>query len=77
MVYTQQRKKILRSLVKEINEFDCYYEMSDSSIKYSNGCDNKIKIESKLKDLIFSEKQSIVSRLNENGKICWKRYFNK
>lgn len=75
MVYTQQRKKILDSLVEEINKFDCYFEMSDSTIKYSIGYANKIKIIAKLKECVPPEKKHILERLNEFGKLSWERYF--
>jgi len=77
MVYTQERKKILGSLVKEIDEFDLYYEMSDSISVWNRGHNAHTKIKLKLLDLIPSEKKYIETKLSSNGKFCWTRYFNK
>lgn len=75
MVYTEQGKEMLNTLVKEINNFDLYYEMSDSHSVYEQGHNEKSKIILKIKNLIPSEKVKINKKLNSNGKNCWNRYF--
>jgi hypothetical protein len=75
MVYTQKEKKTLDSLVKEINTFDMYYEMSDSSKVISDGFNTQNQILEKLKKLTTRDHSYIYMELNLNGKQSWERYF--
>ncbi len=75
MVYAQETKKVLNDLVDNINNFDLYFEMSDSSFTYQKSFDQKVKLLIRLKNLTPDEKEYTYSKLNDNGKKCWKRYF--
>lgn len=58
-----------------INKFDTYYEMSDSRLKYESGLSDKLRIETKLKNLKPFEIDDLITRLNERGHLNFNRYF--
>ena len=64
-------------LTRHINEFDCYYEMSDSNAAYMPNRIIEKKINEQLKTLTPENIKIIENNLNRNGKECFKRYFNK
>lgn len=68
-------KSQLDLLVKHINEFDCYYEMSDSNSNYFQNIKIKKMIRSQLNSLEVESKDYIKSKLDSSGKISWERYF--
>ena len=68
-------KSQLDLLVKHINEFDCYYEMSDSSSSYMANRTIEVKINQQLNSLEQKDLDYVLDNLNENGKESFKRYF--
>ena len=68
-------ESVLNNLVRHINEFDCYYEMSDSNSVYVNNKKIEVGINNQLKKLSIEEKNYVLNNLNNNGKECFKRYF--
>ena len=58
-----------------INDFDIYYEMSDSPLVYSTGNHKKQIITEKLQGLNTFELAQVISELRIGGKIAYNRYF--
>jgi len=75
MVYTKQQQELLDSLAKEINEFDLYFEMSDSSQVIEKYGKIQADIVKRLAQLNDSDRVTIYMNLNLNGKQAWSRYF--
>lgn len=76
-MYIKEKEETLDFLIKEINSFDIYFEMSDSSFKYEQGYIKSNEINLKLKSLSFSDKKYIVKNLDNEGLLVWNRYFKK
>lgn len=62
-------------LVREINAFDCYYEMSDDDSIYNQGESNRRSINSRVKQLTVGELALLVDSLNNVGRVNYNRYF--
>lgn len=62
-------------LVDEINNFDCYYEMSDDEAVYAEGDSTRISILNRIKKLNNSDLTLLIDSLNNIGKINYNRYF--
>ena len=66
---------MINPLVNEINNFDCYYEMSDDDTIYSEGDSNRLSILSRIKKLNVKELKLLMDSLNNIGRINYNRYF--
>lgn len=68
---------MMEELIKEINELDYAYEMSDDHDLYITESTKKASIEFRLGKLSNEELTDIETRLDVVGKANWKRYFQK
>lgn len=64
-----------KQLSEMINNFNAYYEMSDSNDVYERGHDSKKEIEKHLAKITTEEKTKLISELNANGIFSYERYF--
>lgn len=60
-----------------LNNFDIYYENSDSQIIFDKGEKSKLLIERKLSNLEPFQIQKLKKALNKVGHLAYLRYFTK
>lgn len=67
----------MEELIAAINDFDNFYEMSDSYVTQETGHMEKTRIRNRLKKVIKTKKQlyALYGELNTNGQYAFKRYF--
>jgi hypothetical protein len=72
MNITDENANTLEVLLKRINEFDLFYEMSDSNEVWKEGQNNLNNIKALLKN---ESKEHVYKLLNERGRKVFDRYL--
>lgn len=67
----------LKALLKRINNFDAYYEMSDSPVRYEAGITEEANIQTELQKLPSEDLDFLLLNFTTNGKFCYERYFKQ
>lgn len=67
----------LKALLKRINNFDAYYEMSDSPVKFEAGIVEEANIQTELQKLPSEDLDFLLLNFDTNGKFCYERYFKQ